>query len=168
MYVSLSVSDIIIHLFIRGVCATYFLLFFGNNNHFSPKKFRCLSRNNSKTAKTIANLINYKPWSNELLSSWTTSLSKTTVFQTLRHIKVPTKAFLFFNWIHEKGFTHIPQTYFIMLEILGREKNLNIARNFLYSIAKRSNGEVKLEDRFFNSLIRSYGEAGLFKESEAF
>jgi len=79
MYVSLSVSDIIIHLFIRGVCATYFLLFFGNNNHFSPKKFRCLSRNNSKTAKTIANLINYKPWSNELLSSCTTSLSKTSV-----------------------------------------------------------------------------------------
>jgi len=166
-------------------CLCYITFFFGNNNHFSPIKFRCFcsvqtqnlnneveqqqqqprSRNNSKTAKTVANLINYKPWSNELLSSFTPSLSKTTVFQTLRHIKVPTKAFLFFNWIHEKGFSHDPRTYFIMLEILGREKNLNIARNFLYSIEKRSNGEVKLEDRFFNSLIRSYGEAGLFKES---
>ena len=53
----------------------------------------------------------------------------------------------------------------MMLEILGRERNLNVARNFLFSIERRSNGEVKLEDRFFNSLIRSYGEGGLFKES---
>lgn len=63
------------------------------------------------------------------------------------------------------GFSHTPQSYFFMLEILGRERNLNVARNFLFSVEKRSNGVVKLEDRFFNSLIRSYGEAGLFKES---
>ncbi|WJX81472.1 hypothetical protein P8452_64349 [Trifolium repens] len=123
------------------------------------------SRNSSKTAKTMVNLINFKPWSNGLLSSFTTSLSKTTVLQTLRHIKVPLKAFMFFNWVHEKGFSHNPQSYFMMLQILGREKNLNVARNFLFSIEKRSNGEVKLKDKFFNSLIRSYGEAGLFKES---
>ncbi|XP_004510607.1 pentatricopeptide repeat-containing protein At1g02060, chloroplastic [Cicer arietinum] len=123
------------------------------------------TRNASKTAKTIVNLINFKPWSNGLLSSFTNSLSKTTVLQTLRHIKFPSKAFHFFNWVHENGFSHNSQSYFIMLEILGREKNLNVARNFLFSIEKRSNGEVKLEDRFFNSLIRSYGEAGLFKES---
>lgn len=52
-----------------------------------------------------------------------------------------------------------------MLEILGRQRNLNVARNFLFSIERISNGIVKLEDRFFNSLIRSYAEAGLFKES---
>ncbi|KAF7844925.1 pentatricopeptide repeat-containing protein [Senna tora] len=52
-----------------------------------------------------------------------------------------------------------------MLEILGRERNLNVARNFLFSIEKRSNGAVKLEDRFFNSLIRSFGQAGLFEQS---
>lgn len=40
-----------------------------------------------------------------------------------------------------------------------------MARNFLFSIEKHSKGTVKLEDRFFNSLIRSYAEAGLFKES---
>ena len=53
----------------------------------------------------------------------------------------------------------------MMLEILGRHRNLNVARNFLFSIDKRSNGAVKLEDRFFNSLIRNYGRAGLFQES---
>ncbi|KAL1331414.1 hypothetical protein AAHE18_12G183500 [Arachis hypogaea] len=103
------------------------------------------SRNSCKRAKDMANLINYKPWSNQLLSSFTTLLSKTNVLQTLCHIKEPSKAFRFFN----------AQSYFMMLEILGRQRNLN----------KKSNGEVKLEDRFFNSLIRSYGEAGLFKES---
>lgn len=63
------------------------------------------------------------------------------------------------------GFPHNDQNYFIMLEILGRERNLNVARNFLFSIEKRSNGAVRLQDRFFNSLIRSYGQAGLFEES---
>lgn len=53
----------------------------------------------------------------------------------------------------------------MMLEIFGRARNLNAARNFLFSIEKKSNGKVKLEDRFFNSLIRSYGQAGLFQES---
>nr|KYP75608.1 hypothetical protein KK1_019799 [Cajanus cajan] len=52
-----------------------------------------------------------------------------------------------------------------MLQILGRQRNLNAARNFLFSIEKKSNGTIKLEARFFNSLIRSYAEAGLFKES---
>ncbi|XP_058736787.1 pentatricopeptide repeat-containing protein At1g02060, chloroplastic [Vicia villosa] len=135
------------------------------NDEIEQQQQQPRSRNTSKTAKTMANLINFKPWSNGLLSSFTDSLSKTTVLQTLRHIKVPSKAFQFFNWVHENGFSHNPQSYFIMLEILGREKNLNVARNFLYSIEKRSNGEVKVNDKFFNSLIRSYGEAGLFKES---
>jgi pentatricopeptide repeat protein len=53
----------------------------------------------------------------------------------------------------------------MMLEILGHHRNLNAARNFLFSIEKRSDRAVKLEDRFFNSLIRSYGQAGLFQES---
>lgn len=53
----------------------------------------------------------------------------------------------------------------MMLEIFGRARNLNAARNFLFLIEKKSNGKVKLEDRFFNSLIRSYGQAGLFQES---
>ncbi|RYR72005.1 hypothetical protein Ahy_A02g006210 isoform F [Arachis hypogaea] len=123
------------------------------------------SRNSCKRAKDMANLINYKPWSNQLLSSFTTLLSKTNVLQTLCHIKEPSKAFRFFKWAHEMGFPHSAQSYFMMLEILGRQRNLNVARNFLFSIEKKSNGEVKLEDRFFNSLIRSYGEAGLFKES---
>ncbi|KAE9617865.1 putative tetratricopeptide-like helical domain-containing protein [Lupinus albus] len=127
-----------------------------------PKpKIRC----KTKRAKTIAKIINFKPWSNGLLSSFTTVLSKTTVFQTLRLIKDPSKALLFFKWAQEMGFPHNDQSYFLMLEILGQGRNLNVARNFLFSIDKRSNGVVKVEDKFFNSLIRSYGEAGLFKES---
>lgn len=61
------------------------------------------------------------------------------------------------------GFAHTDQSCFMMLEILGRARNLNAARNFLFSIEKK--WSVKLEDRFFNSLIRSYGGAGLFQES---
>lgn len=53
----------------------------------------------------------------------------------------------------------------MMIEILGRNRNLNVARNLLFSIEKRSNGVVKLDDRVFNSLIRNYGRAGLFQES---
>lgn len=52
-----------------------------------------------------------------------------------------------------------------MLEILGRARYLNPARNFLFSIPKKSNYTVPLTDKFFNSLIRSYGDAGLFQES---
>ncbi|EXB37231.1 hypothetical protein L484_020290 [Morus notabilis] len=92
-------------------------------------------------------------------------LSKTTVLQTLRLITSPFKAFQFFNWVPQMGFSHNDQSCFMMLEILGRSRNLNAARNFLFSIEKKSIGSVKLEDRFFNSLIRSYGNAGLFQES---
>lgn len=53
----------------------------------------------------------------------------------------------------------------MMLEIIGRARHLNPARNFLLSIPKKSGGAVPLTDKFFNSLIRSYGEAGLFHES---
>lgn len=44
-------------------------------------------------------------------------------------------------------------------------RNFNKARNFLFSIPKKSNGAVKLEDKHFNALIRAFGEAGLFGES---
>ncbi|KAK2988943.1 hypothetical protein RJ640_026211 [Escallonia rubra] len=122
----------------------------------------------TKLARTMAGLINAEPWSKTLESSLSTlspSLSKTTVLQTLRLIKTPVKALYFFNWTHQHNFTHTHQSYFLMLEILGRNRNLNSARNFLYSIPKRSNGAVHLQDKYFNSLIRSYASAGLFNES---
>ncbi|KAL2985977.1 hypothetical protein AAZX31_12G181100 [Glycine max] len=141
------------------------LRYFCSDPQEQPQNARPRSRNASKTAKTIANLINSKPFSNGLLSSLLITISKTTVLRTLRLIKDPSKALRFFKWTQQKGFSHTPESYFIMLEILGRERNLNVARNFLFSIEKHSKGTVKLEDRFFNSLIRSYAEAGLFKES---
>ncbi|XP_061996878.1 pentatricopeptide repeat-containing protein At1g02060, chloroplastic isoform X2 [Rosa rugosa] len=122
----------------------------------------------SKTAKAMASLINSNPWSSHLqssLSSLSPSISTTTVSQTLRRIKTPTQALKFFNWAEAMGFSHNAQSFFMLLEIFGRNRNLNAARNLLFSIEKRSNGKVKLEDRFFNSLIRSYGDAGLFQES---
>ncbi|KAJ6675595.1 PPR CONTAINING PLANT-LIKE PROTEIN [Salix viminalis] len=126
------------------------------------------SSNKSKTAKSMARLINSKPWSTELessLFSLSPSISKTTFFQVLRFIASPSKAFDFFNWASRNGFTHDGRSYFMMLEILGRNGNLNIARNFLFSIERRSNGSVKIEDRFCNTLLRSYGNAGLFNEA---
>ncbi|BBG97269.1 Tetratricopeptide repeat-like superfamily protein, partial [Prunus dulcis] len=122
----------------------------------------------TKTAKDMARLVNTNTWSSELESSLSTissSLSKTTVHQTLHLIKTPHKALQFFKWVEVMGFSHNDQSYFLMLEILGRARNLNAARNLLFSIEKKSNGAVKLEDRFFNSLIRNYGRAGLFQES---
>ncbi|KAH6773850.1 Tetratricopeptide repeat superfamily protein [Perilla frutescens var. hirtella] len=123
----------------------------------------------SKKARTISELINTNPWTARLetrLSALTlTPLSQTTFFQTLRRIKAPTKALRFFNWAQDSGFTHHQQSYFMMLEILGRARHLNPARNFLFSIPNSSSSAVPLTDRFFNSLIRSYGDAGLFQES---
>ncbi|KAG8381018.1 hypothetical protein BUALT_Bualt06G0077100 [Buddleja alternifolia] len=121
----------------------------------------------SKRARTMAGLINTESWSARLESrlSSLTPLSQTTFFQTLRLIKTPSKAFRFFKWARDSGFTHTHQSYFMMLEILGRARNLNPARNFLLSIPRKSNNAVPLTDKFFNSLIRSYGEAGLFEES---
>ncbi|KAL6541675.1 hypothetical protein OROGR_011161 [Orobanche gracilis] len=120
-----------------------------------------------KKARTMAQLVNTKSWSAELQSRLSNfaPLSQTAFFQTLRHIKAPSKALRFFNWARDSGFTHTPHSYFIMLEILGKARNLNPARNFLLSIPKKSNNTVPLTDKFFNSLIRSYGDAGLFQES---
>ncbi|KAE8702764.1 Pentatricopeptide repeat-containing protein [Hibiscus syriacus] len=116
----------------------------------------------------MARVINSTPWSSELessISSISPSLSKTTVLQTLRLIKNPYKTLQFFNWVQKMGFPHDAQSFFFMIEILGKGRNLNAARNLLLSIEKRSNGSVKLEHKFFNSLIRSYGRAGLFQEA---
>ncbi|PKI77865.1 pentatricopeptide repeat-containing protein At1g02060, chloroplastic [Punica granatum] len=140
---------------------------------------RLRSRSSSSTPKTkrardIAAIINRKSWSRELESSisslFPSPLSRTTVLQALQLIKSPSKALSFFHWVGSKsGFTHDEQSYFAMLEILGRNRNLNVARNFLFSIAQSSNGDgvygVRVQDKFFNSLIRSYGRAGLFQES---
>ncbi|GLU20372.1 hypothetical protein SLE2022_365750 [Rubroshorea leprosula] len=133
-------------------------------NHSDKRK----SSTKTKTAKSMARLINSKPWSTDLessLSSLSPCLSKTAVLQTLSLVKTSSKAVRFFNWVENMGFSHNSQSFFLMLEILGRERNLNAARNFLLSIERRSNGSVKLEDRFFNSLIRSYSKAGLYQES---
>ncbi|XWS77283.1 hypothetical protein CRYUN_Cryun01aG0248000 [Craigia yunnanensis] len=122
----------------------------------------------TKSAKSMARVINSTPWSSELessISSLSPSLSTTTVLQTLRLIKTPSKALQFFNWVQNMGFPYNAQSFFLMLEILGKERNLNAARNLLPSIEKRSNGSVKLEDKFFNSLIMSYVKAGLFQVS---
>ncbi|KAL1217139.1 Pentatricopeptide repeat-containing protein [Cardamine amara subsp. amara] len=124
----------------------------------------------SKLARSMARAVNSNPWSDEVESSLSSlypseCISRTTVLQTLRLIKIPVDGLRFFDWVSNKGFSHKDQSFFLMLEFLGRARNLNVARNFLFSIEKRSNGCVKLEDRYFNSLIRSYGNAGLFHES---
>ncbi|KAL2316769.1 hypothetical protein Fmac_030645 [Flemingia macrophylla] len=142
-------------------------------SHYLLSSFRYLCqnakprpRNASKTAKTVANLVNSNPWSNTLLSSLPTPLSKTTLLRTLRLLKDPSKALRFFHWAHQTGFPHAAHSYFAMLQLLGRRhRSLNAARNLLFSIERNSNGTVKLEARFFNALIASYAEAGLFHES---
>ncbi|KAL2227306.1 UNVERIFIED_CONTAM: Pentatricopeptide repeat-containing protein, chloroplastic [Sesamum indicum] len=121
----------------------------------------------TRKARTMAKLINTKPWSARVESclSNLSPFSETTFFQTLRLIKAPSEALRFFNWAQDSGFNHSHRSYFMMLEILGRARNLNMARNFLFSIPRKSNYMVPLTDKFFNSLIRSYGDAGLFQES---
>lgn len=124
----------------------------------------------SKLARSLARAVNSNPWSDELESSLSSlhpsqPLSTTTVLQTLRLIKLPADGLRFFDWVSNNGFSHKDHSFFLMLEFLGRARNLNVARNFLFSIERRSHGCVKLQDRYFNSLIRSYGNAGLFHES---
>ncbi|CAK9319216.1 unnamed protein product [Citrullus colocynthis] len=126
------------------------------------------SSTKTKRARGMAQMISSKPWSSDLessLASLSPSLSKTTVLQTLGFLRDPSKALQFFNWAQETGYAHTEQSYFLMLEILGRNRHLNTARNFLFSIEKRSRGVVKLEARFFNSLMRNFSRAGLFQES---
>ncbi|KAL0316977.1 UNVERIFIED_CONTAM: Pentatricopeptide repeat-containing protein, chloroplastic [Sesamum angustifolium] len=121
----------------------------------------------TRKARTMARLINTKPWSARVESCLSNlgPFSETTFFQTLRLIKAPSEALRFFNWAQDSGFNHSHRSYFKMLEILGRARNLNTARNFLFSIPRKSNYTVPLTDKFFNSLIRSYGDAGLLQES---
>ncbi|XP_074379549.1 pentatricopeptide repeat-containing protein At1g02060, chloroplastic [Apium graveolens] len=135
-----------------------------NNNVVTSKKTSSSSSTKSKTARNIAQLINtHNPtWESSLPS---TSLSQTTILRTLRLIKTPSQALHFFIRAHKNGFTHTPQSYFLMLQILSQSRNFNSARNFLFSIEKKSNGTVKIDDKFFNVLIRSYANAGLFSES---
>ncbi|GAB2276272.1 hypothetical protein Dimus_011003 [Dionaea muscipula] len=126
--------------------------------------------NKTKKARRLAQLINQsQPFSDELpnsLSSHSSALSKTSFLQTLRLIKTPSKAFQFFNWVRSTGFPVDNQAYFLMLERLGRARWLNAARNLLFSIPKHCKGSLTIDDdRLFNSLIRSYGQAGLFNES---
>ncbi|CAK9135922.1 unnamed protein product [Ilex paraguariensis] len=136
-----------------------------DDDHLSVKP---KSSTKTKRAKTMARLINNKPWSSDLESSLTSlspTLSKTTVLQTLRLIRTSSNALHFFDWTQQNGFTHDDQSFFLVLEILGRTRNLNAARNFLFSIPRRSNNSIGLVDKYFNSLIRSYARAGLFQES---
>ncbi|XP_016456519.1 pentatricopeptide repeat-containing protein At1g02060, chloroplastic-like [Nicotiana tabacum] len=134
-----------------------------------PKPKSSSSSSKSKTAANMANLINTNTWSSNLESSLSSltqpSLSHTTVLHTLRFIKKPSKALHFFNWTQKLGFSHTHQSYFLMLQLLGNARNLNSARNFLFSIPTRSKTTVPLQDKYFNTLIRSYGKAGLFQES---
>lgn len=132
-----------------------------NNNNVVNSKKTSSSSTKSKTARNIAHLINtHNPtWESSL------SLSQTTILHTLRLIKTPSKALHFFIWAHKNGFTHTHQSYFLMLQILSMSRNFNTARNFLFSIEKKSNGTVKIDDKFFNVLIRGYANAGLFNES---
>ncbi|XP_027110535.1 pentatricopeptide repeat-containing protein At1g02060, chloroplastic-like [Coffea arabica] len=136
-----------------------------SNGHAQLSKSKS-SSTKTKRARTMARLINARPWSTDLQASLAqSSLSQTTVLQTLRLITTPAKALHFFHWAYKSGFTHTPQSYFLMLELLCQARNFNSARNFLLSIPRKSNGAVQLEDKHFNCLIRAFGEAGLFKES---
>ncbi|KAK9145845.1 hypothetical protein Sjap_005748 [Stephania japonica] len=123
----------------------------------------------TKKARALLRIINNQQWSPTLESSLTqfcTYLSETTFLQTLRLIRSPAKALHFFNWAHSNSpLTHSHRTFLQLLQLLARTRNLNAARNLLFSIESKSNGAVKLHDQFFNTLIRSYGNAGLINES---
>ncbi|KAF8117957.1 hypothetical protein N665_0007s0006 [Sinapis alba] len=101
--------------------------------------------------------------SSSLSSLLTEPLSTTTILQTLCLITHPPNALCFFDYLSTVNFPHSPHTFFLMLHLLSR--NLNAACNFLFSIEKRSNGFVKLHPLFFNTLITSYADAGLLRES---
>nr|VDD15284.1 unnamed protein product [Brassica rapa] len=130
---------------------------------FAPKP----QRTKSKLATSLARAINSSDQVESSLSSLQPlSLSTTTVLQTLRLITHPPRALRFFDYLSTTtSFSHTPHSFFLMLHLLSQSRNLNAARNFLFSIEKRSNGSVKLHPRFFNTLIKSYADAGLLHES---
>ncbi|KAL0740278.1 hypothetical protein Bca4012_081791 [Brassica carinata] len=127
---------------------------------FAPKPQRTTK---SKLAISLARAINS---SDQFESLLTEPLSNTTVLQTLRLITHPPNALPFFDHLSTTNtFSHTPHSFFLMLHLLSRSRNLNAARNFLFSIETRSKGSVKLHPRFFNTLITSYADAGLLHES---
>ncbi|XP_013631644.1 PREDICTED: pentatricopeptide repeat-containing protein At1g02060, chloroplastic [Brassica oleracea var. oleracea] len=130
---------------------------------FAPKP----QRTESKLATSLARAINSSDQVESSLSSLQPlSLSTTTVLQTLRLITHPPRALRFFDYLSTtNAFSHNPHSFFLMLHLLSQSRSLNAARNFLFSIEKRSNGSVKLHPRFFNTLIKSYADAGLLHES---
>ncbi|XP_018484664.1 pentatricopeptide repeat-containing protein At1g02060, chloroplastic [Raphanus sativus] len=134
---------------------------------FVPKPQRTKSKLATSLARAINSSDQFEPSSLSSLHppESALSLSTTTVLQTLRLIKPPSHALRFFDWLPTVGFSHNPHSFFLMLHLLSRSRNLNAARNFLFSIEKRSNGSVKLHPRFFNTLITSYADAGLLHES---
>ncbi|ERM99700.1 pentatricopeptide repeat-containing protein At1g02060, chloroplastic [Amborella trichopoda] len=119
----------------------------------------------NKASRSISQLINENPWSSQLelsLMPFASILSLDTITRVLYTIKTPSKALLFFKWVHSRGCELDANTYFRMLEILGRTGNLNSAKNLILSMPK--NG-LYYEDRFFNSLMRGYGRAGMIQEA---
>ncbi|KAF6159631.1 hypothetical protein GIB67_034593 [Kingdonia uniflora] len=124
----------------------------------------------SPNARTIAQLIDKQPWSSDLettlVASFTSPLPNATLLHLLNLIKTTYKATQFLLWAQSRALApNNDQTYYQLLEIFGRKGNFNAARNLVLSIEKKSGGTVKLQDKFFNSLIRNYGNAGLIQES---
>ncbi|XP_031496552.1 pentatricopeptide repeat-containing protein At1g02060, chloroplastic [Nymphaea colorata] len=123
------------------------------------------SRRKRRISLAISQIINSRPWSRDLenaLHPHTSALSTTAVVEILERVKLPSKSLQFFKWVQDKRFSHNEKTYFKMIEVLGRSRNLNAARNLLMGMPSHG---VQWEDRFFNSLMRSYANAGLFQES---
>ncbi|VVA89574.1 unnamed protein product [Arabis nemorensis] len=107
------------------------------------------SSTKSKPARSTARAVNSKPWSDEVESSLSSlhpsePLSRTTALQTLI-----TPSILFFDWVSN---SHKEQSFFLMLEFLGRARNLNVARSRL-----RKGLMAALSSRI-------YGNAGLFED----
>lgn len=130
-----------------------------------PESEPGMSKTPQNPVEVICRILATKPWTAEVenqLSSAATNLTTTTVTDVLSNAKSSLQAYRFFNWTRINGFKHDIQTYFKILEILGRGRHLNSARALLFGMP--DNGVV-WEDCVFNSLIRSYGRAGVIQQS---
>ncbi|GLJ55683.1 hypothetical protein SUGI_1196100 [Cryptomeria japonica] len=119
--------------------------------------------------KFICEILATRPWTKKAetqLNLAATNLTTHMVIDILSNAKTSLQAYRFFK--HSQtvlGFKHDIQTYFKILEILGRARNLNIAKTLLLGMPE--NG-VPWEDCVFNSLIRSYGRQGNIEVSVKF
>ncbi|XP_020524373.1 pentatricopeptide repeat-containing protein At2g37230 isoform X2 [Amborella trichopoda] len=122
-------------------------------------------RNPEYLEETIIRMMAKRSWTTRLQNSiraLVPEFTKPLVLNILDGAKKAQQALNFFRWVEKTGFHHDYSTHLKIIEILGRFGMLNHARCILFAMREKG---VEWDERLFNMLINSYGNAGIVQES---